>query len=75
MKMICGNKNIKIKIRSSQLNSNLSDSKLTEEKMMKEKGLTSGSVLMTTALKTRTMGAGKLIVLFRPSVSLTKTMK
>ena len=30
--------------------------------MMKEKGLTSGSELMTTALKTRTMGAGKLIV-------------
>ena len=30
--MIWGNKNIKIKIRSSQLNSNLSDSKLTEEK-------------------------------------------
>ena len=32
MKMIWGNKNIKIKIRSSPLNSNLSDSKLTEEK-------------------------------------------
>ena len=51
-----------IRIRWSQLNSDLSDSKLTEKKMMKEKGLTSGSELMTTALKTHTMEAGKLIV-------------